>query len=198
MRLAFLILPAAFMLLCGCAPVESEKPLSSPQTALRDPRLEGLWRSDEKDSSGYLYVAYRGHGGIGSLMSFGKDDTDGIGSYRADFFATHTAKRDYVNLNHQVAHMNGDEQTDRSGHYSFAEYHFTLRGQLVYSTVTGEAFAKAVEAGKLKGNVTYDKNKNVTGTLLKDSAEHILAFIESSKPSDIFGPATRLTRISGR
>jgi hypothetical protein len=198
MRLSFLILPAALLFLAGCSSVESVKPLSSPRAAVPDHRLEGLWGSTDKGSSGYIYIAYPAHIGTGSLMAFGQNDKRGIGKYEEDFFVTRTAKHNYMNMNHTVIHTDGEVHLDRSGHYSFAAYHFTLRGQLVYAMANPDAFAKAVQTGKLRGKLTYDKNKNVTDTLLKDSSERILAFIESSKPGDLFSPATKMNKLGNR
>ena len=193
-----MILLAIFPLMTGCVTVESKNPLSSPRLAVPDKRLEGLWRNgDGKAGSGYLYIAYRPHGEA-SVLSFGPDDKSGIGTMQYDFFVTHGPKHDYLNLSHAVDHMQGAIHRDRSGNYTFVEYHFTWLGQLVYRQVEGGTFSQAVEHGKLRGKLTYDKKtKGVTNTLLTDSSEHILKFIESSKPEDVLGAPQKYSRIGG-
>jgi hypothetical protein len=192
----YAILSAILLLLAGCASVESEKPLSSPKLAFRDPRLEGLWRPEGKGASGYLYIAYRAKSGIGSVMSIDQDGGDGIGTSQYDFFVTRSGKRNYVNLSHGTSRGEGEIHADRSGHYLFVEYRFSWRGQLIYSIMNPNLFTKAVESGQLKGKVTYDENKN-SDTLLKDSPERILKFIESCKQADIFVEPSTCDKIGG-
>jgi hypothetical protein len=189
---------AILPLMTGCVTVESKNPLSPPRLAVADKRLEGLWRNDDKQpGSGYLYIAYRPHDG-GSVMFFGPDDTSGIGTMQYDFFVTRGMKDDYLNLSHAVYHLQGATQRDRSGNYTFAEYHFTWLGQLIYRQVEGDAFSKAVEGGKLRGKLTYDKKTHgVTNTLLTDTSERVLGFMESSKPEDVFGTPQKYSRIGG-
>jgi hypothetical protein len=188
------MLLAVLPLLSGCAVTESEKPLSPPASAVPDKRLEGLWRADGKGESGYLYISY-GVKATGSVMAFGKDTGSGMGSAQYDFFVTRTAKHNYVNLSHGVFRdpdaLFGSPEDPEA--YIFAEYHFSWTGQLVYSLVTGDAFVKAVEAGKLRGKVFYDDQKRPINALLKDSPKRILDFIESSKPADVFGAPEKLT-----
>ena len=64
--------------------------------------------------------------------------------------------------------------------------------------VEGDAFPQAVEHGRLRGKLTYDKQtKKVTNTLLTDTPQHILAFIESSKPVDVFAAPQKYRKIGG-
>jgi hypothetical protein len=187
MRLPLLAVLAIPLLLAGCNTLESVKPLSSPQSATPDRRLEGLWTdASSKNSSGYVYIAYPASG-PGSLMMLGKDNDKGLQTLGYTFFVTRTPLHNYLNLSHLVETSEGKTHTDNSDLYSFVEYHFSPAGHLVYSTVGGEAFSKAVESGRLKGKVTRDpKTKSPTGTTLTDSSERILSFIESAKPTEVF------------
>jgi hypothetical protein len=197
MRPAHLILLAVLPLVSGCGIVESERPLSPPRSAVRDQRLEGLWRPDGKGEAGYLYITFHPRGD-GSVMIFSKySGTGAISTAQYDFFVTRTSKHDYLNLSHGVSRDPGFWPSARSGTYIFAEYHFTWLGQLAYSMVAGDAFGKAVDAGKLRGKVQRDKKYGVVGLFLTDSSRHILDFIESSKPGDVFGAPTKLSKIGG-
>lgn len=185
-------------LVSGCSSVESVHPLSSPRTAVHDDRLGGLWAvADNKGNvSEYLYVNF-GSGGSGKLMTFGGFEDGELDRSQFDFFVTRTAKHNYLNLSRGITTVNGQTHIDHTGRYTFVEYHFSWRGQLVYSNVDGPGLVTAVQSGKLKGKVTSDSKSNSTDTLLKDSSEHILGFIESSKPQDVFGVASKFDKIGG-
>ena len=188
MRFLPLFALAISLLLSACA-VESEKPLSSPRYADRDLRLEGLWRIklDEKDTA-YFYVAY-GPGAHGSIMLFGKDKT-GMGAMSWDFFVTRTPKHAYLNMIPFVEVSRGHVRPHPSNMYTFEEYRFSWRGQLVVSSVGGEVFSKAVKAGKLHG-----KTDLFTTTISHEPSARVLAFIETSRPEDVFMKSWTATKI---
>ena len=185
-RVTLLILLAASALLCGCetSSVEFKNPLSPPQLAKPDPKLQGLWRN--KAPLSYMYIACRPDG-HGQIMTFGDDQNGDIGTTRTDYFVTQAGRHTYLNLSHQVSSMNGKVQRDRSGAYTFAEYHFTWLGALLYSTPYGDLFADAVKSGRLKGRI-LSKNSDGTpaDTFVTDSSGHVLGFIESLKTRDVF------------
>jgi hypothetical protein len=188
MRFLPLFLLAVSLLLSACA-VESEKPLSSPRYADRDPRLEGLWRVklDEKDIV-YFYIAY-GPGADGSIMLFGKDKT-GMSTMSWDFFVTRTPKHAYLNMIPLIEVNHGHVRSRPSKMNTFAEYRFSWSGQLVVSSVGGEVFSKAVKEGKLHG-----KTDPFTTTISHERSERVLAFIETSRPEDVFMKSWTATKI---
>jgi hypothetical protein len=151
-----------------------------------------LWRARDKDSTTYVYIAY-GTKGEGSIVDFGKDDSGAL-SMSSDFFVTRTGKHEYLNLSNRMVSGHGHAQTDHPGTYTFTEVRFTWLGRLVMTSVDGDGFAKAVKEGRLKGRVTEDKN-GVTDTLLKDSGERILGFIEGAKAGDVLGTPVRFGKI---
>jgi hypothetical protein len=154
-------------------------------------------------------------------MTFGGFEDGELDRSQFDFFVTRTAKHNYLNLSRGITTANGQTHIDHTGRYTFVEYHFSWRGRLVYSYIDGPGLASAVQSGKLKGKVTSDSKSNATDTLtwrldrasgggvtsdlksnstdtlLKDSSEHILGFIESSKPQDVFGMASKFDKIGG-
>jgi hypothetical protein len=185
-RSFFLAIP---LLLSACA-VQSEKPLSTPRYSDRDPRLEGLWRVKIEKDTLYFYIAY-GPGAHGSILLFGKDKK-GMGAESWDFFVTRTPKHTYLNLISRAEIEAGHVRSQKSRMYTFEEYRFSWTGQLVVSDVGGEAFSKAIEQGKLHGKV-----ENFLVTISHTPSERILAFIETSKPKDVFRKAYTATRIGG-
>jgi len=163
---------------------------------MRDPRLEGLWRS--KTGSGYEYIAYGPHG-QGSILSFLKDK-DGLTYDSTDFFVTRTPAHDYLNLRHELLRgTGGPTLSDTSDAWSFSVYYFSRRGRLVVTPLDGDGFYRAVKQGKLRGENHDDifASPFDPRTLLKDSSTHILHFIESSKPEALFGTPLSLSKISG-
>jgi len=175
------------LLLSACA-VQSDKPLSTPRYSDRDPRLEGLWRAKTDKDTLYFYIAY-GPGAHGSILLFGKDEK-GMGAELLDFFVTRTPKHTYLNLITRGEIESGHLHAQKSRMYSFQEYHFSWTGQLVVSAVGGEAFSKAIKEGKLHGKV-----EQFVITISHTPSERILAFIEGSKPEDVFIKAYSATRI---
>jgi len=198
MRIQPLILLAILPLFSACSIVQSKYPLAPRSSAVRDGRLEGLWEADlGKGEFQYVFFTYHAGSSDGSIMEFKKNDAGSISSAHYDFYVTRTSKHDYLNVTNGHTDNEQDFPVGKPGTYSFAEYHFNWMGRLVYSMVGGDAFAKAVDEGKLKGKVDRDNKKNVTAIYLTDSSKHILNFIESSKPQDVFQSTAKLTRVGG-
>jgi len=197
LRAPLLLLLAILPLFAGCGVVVSKNPLSSPHGAVRDKRLEGMWRvEDGKGVYRYVFIAYN-PAGNGVIYQLEKTGTSGPGLSTATyvFFVTRTPKDNFLNIREGAPNNQLASTVTGSGAYMFAEYHFTWLGQLSYSMVAAsDAFGNAIDSGKLKGKVERDKNK-VTDVLLTDSSKHILDFIESSKPKDVFGPPSKLSWI---
>jgi hypothetical protein len=184
MRTSLLIAVGVLLLLSSCALV-SDKPLLSPRYAVRDARLEGLWRSDTEQGPAYFYVAY-GTTARGSVLFFGKDK-NGLSTASWDFFVIRTAKHAYLNMDIASAKETGlsanrenVRDPPRNG-YFFMEYHFSWSGQLVISDVGGESFSRAVQEGKLHGKADL-----FLTTIQHETPGRLLAFIEAAKPEDVF------------
>jgi hypothetical protein len=86
-----------------------------------------------------------------------------------------------------------------SGHtkaYVFARYDFNWLGRMVWEFETSDGYSKAVKSGRLKGKIEPIDSNN-SNVFLKDSSEHILEFIESSKPGDVFLAPQTFTKVGG-
>ncbi|HEX4086167.1 MAG TPA: hypothetical protein VHY22_14725 [Chthoniobacteraceae bacterium] len=195
-KLACILLPV-LTLLSGCVSMESVNPLSSPRAAKADYRLEGMWRSKDDKSTSYLMLSYRKKG-LGSLIYVSADDSGAIDTLREDFFVTHTAAGDYLNLTNGVYAVDGKAHRDHPGPYTFAKYRFSWLGRLMTAGINSDSFVTAVQHGTLKGKLTRDNKGNVTNLLLTDSSARILHFIESSKPGEIFAKETRFEKVGGK
>ena len=196
-----LFLLVVSLLLSGCETVVvSKNPLSSPDSAAVDPRLEGLWRA--KDGSYYEYVAFGSHAARGAnlIVKFGKSfanspSSDQLGwSNSMNFFVTRTRRRNYLNLsnNFERSGADGEPRVPVRG-YVFVAYHLSKPGELVIAELQGDFIAKAVKEGKLKGETKDDGFG--PKTFLTDSSDHIAAFIEASKTEEVFGPSQKLFKI---
>jgi hypothetical protein len=163
---------AALFVLSGC--VESAHPLSSPEHAYVDKRLEGLWVSAKNTNKGGLYVVYLGHGKY-SFLSF-EPGSKGIETSQATGFVTHTAKHYYVNETQINSNSPYFMNLLQRKTYFFWEYEFLPNGNLVFSSPDETLFVTAVKQGQLRGKTTSDFS-----VMLKDTSERILQFIESSK-----------------
>jgi len=165
--------------------VVADRPLSSARYADRDPRLEGLWRTDDGK---YFYVVY-GPGAHASILSFGRDKK-GIDTGSWDIFVTRTPKHTYLNITARDRIAREQMRFGRAKGYAFAEYHFSWFGELSVSPVGGDAFSKAVEQKKLHG-----KNEFLTTTISRENPERIIALIENSKSKDVFIGTSRARKI---
>jgi len=185
-----LVFAAAALLLSGCVNgVVSKNPLSSPKFAATDPRIEGLWRVNGLPGY-YDYFAFGSHSYEGNnlFVQFGNPGYLPT-SNSTNFFVTRTKRHNYLNLNNDFERdANNAKPTLDQDDYTFLEYHFTNRGELVLSWLSGDLFTKAIKDGRLQGNYSE--------TYLTDSSAHILAFIEVSDPKQIFIPLWKFTRIS--
>jgi hypothetical protein len=198
MRFRPLILLAILPLFSACSVVQSKNPLGPRSAAVRDERLEGMWKVDEgKGKFGYVFFAYHAHGGDGTIMELTKNDAGQVASAKYDFFVTRSSKHDYLNVTNGHSSDESVFSIGRGGTYSFAEYHFNWLGELVYSMVGGDGIAKAVDEGKLKGKVDRDSKGAVNDIYLTDTSKRMLDFIESSKPKDVFEMTTKLTWVGG-
>jgi hypothetical protein len=199
MRPFHILLLAILPILSGCGMVQSRQPLSSPSAAVPDKRLAGLWQTDiGKDGHCYYYFAI-GARGNGTVMIFGADPKTGFGQMKYDFFVTPARKEGYMNLSHLVTSGTDSGFFKPDGdNYFFVKYRINWLGQLEYWPVMGDVFGRAVTNHKLRGKADYDKQHDSYGNIyLTDSGQHILDFINSSKPKDVLGYETKLTWVGG-
>jgi hypothetical protein len=199
MRIPTLILLAILPLLPACSVVQSKNPLGPRSAAVRDERLEGLWRGDGGNGkSQYTFFTFHAGRRDGSIMEFEKNDVGSISSAHYDFYVTRTPKHSYLNVTNGQSDNEQVFPVSKPGIYSFAEYHFNWLGELVYSMVGGDGIAKAVDQGKLKGKVDRGSKGEVDNIYLTDTSKRMLDYIESSKPKDAFiVPPMKMSKIGG-
>ena len=194
-RILPLLLAAASLLFAGCFP-ESVNPLSTPATSLIDQRLEGVYLAVDKSEAAkkersYWHFHYRGtsdgaHGVRRSttfleILSVGHEPERGLDLDRYEALTTKIAGRDYLSF----IRLPIDGTKKQPVLYGFARYEFGWRGDLRIWLADEVAFAAAIKAGRIRGQVFG--THTVTGVKLTDTTAHLAAFIAAGDPEKLFG-----------
>jgi len=169
------------LVLTSCM-TESVHPISSPTTAVADPRFIGDWRGAEGDDEIYRFVPRKGawlH--VINLPDPSNNSTKlnrRVGEF-GDAFPSVIGKNTFLN----VLLTNEDGQPGKN--YVLIRYKFTHGNRRIRMwTMSQDGPISAIEAGKLKGKIVEDRfSKNV---LLQDTSANILKFIQNSNIGDLF------------
>ena len=182
----------------GC--VVSEQPLSTISEAKPDPRLTGQWHKvegdagekkaeiNDKEKPEIAQISFDGHG-VGHAQNVEKDGKLGLEILR--FFVTRTERNTFLNIQ--------DPSGDFSGYYFF-KYQVSEDGkELKLWSVHDFVLVDAVKAGQLKGKLDVHppgKNSSLDKyTLLQDSPDKILSFIEAKTESAIYDRPMTLEKV---
>lgn len=183
---------SACLFLSSCV-VDSENPLSSPDTARADKRLIGYWHTEsDSDHSVFHFTTVKGgwmHVEITETPPKLKPD-----SY--DFFPTVIGDDTFLN----VRIIGKDDQGRAKKSYVFLRYSISSDHVLSMWMMSQDKVAAAVRAGKLKGTVHQDKNPMMTGTpphpdldvALEESSANLVKFIQDSNADSLFDDKTSL------
>ena len=189
------LLATACIFFSGCFD-ESINPLSSPQTSVIDPRLEGdyqllikngegkkepsywhfRYRSDTDPATGkprpthWLEILQVNHGEVGSFE---------IANYRG--LATKMGEQNYLSF----SFCSKTEPEKEPTNYGFVRYELNKDGDLQVWLMNDTAFRDAVKAGKISGKVGGgDEGPTFK---LTDTTENLVKFIAASDPEKLFG-----------
>ena len=202
------ILPAALvvgaLLLAGCLP-ESKNPLSTPSASRIDARLEGAFAARDTDHKGkvdYWHFHYRGlrtEAGAPDrttpwleVLTVEPRKDGGLKTERYEALTTRLGGHDYFSF---------IELPDSGGKkkalpYSFARYEVTWRGDLHVWLASEKAFAAAVKAGQLRGQVIPGKFGD--SVKITDTTAHLAAFVAAGDPKVLFSAEPLVLRRVGR
>jgi len=178
MRPAFsLLLIATLLGLAGCLPV-SQNSLSSPEKAVADARLAGVW--------------------------YGKSGEDTIFLH---FVAGESSKMDLVEVDHQKGdahtniytmfpsvigsthYMNVQEKKGANKSYYLARYQISASGALTIWLMSEKPVTKAIKSEKISGKVVEKNSANGTpdhDVTVTASTEKLAAFVGKSDPEILF------------
>lgn len=176
-----LTLAAALCLtLAACVP-NSQCPLSNPGDSHFDPKLIGDWL-DKKDQETYRITAKDGSWMHVDVLKNGTQ-TD---SY--NFYSTTIGKNTFAN----VIFTNKDNPALPPTGYTFIRYSTSEAGTLKMWSLSSDATAAAVRAGKLNGSVSADKDKDV---YLTDDPATLVKFFQKANLDKLFTNEVTLVQV---
>lgn len=199
-RHLFLFLGLALTLLAGGC-VVSEQPLSAIGEAKPDTRLTGRWRNTDRDADEkkpemdgkkepeIAQISFDEHG-VGHAQEVDQDGKVGMEFLR--FFITRSEKNTYLNIQ--------DPSTNSSG-YFFYKYRVSDDGKVLQLwSVRDEVLTDAVKTGQLKGKLDVHPPGKTSSlesyTLLQDSSDKLLSFIESKPEKTMLDKPMTLGKVN--
>jgi hypothetical protein len=174
-RLLFLALTFA---LAGCLPV-SQNPLSSPDTAVADARLAGVWYGKSGDDTIFLHFV----AGKGAQMDVVEVDHQISGDAHTNLYTMFPSHLD------STRYMNIREKKGASKAYYLARYQISASGALSIWLMSEKAASKAINNDKLAGKISV-KDTGGSGTerdvTITSGTERLAAFVKKSDPEILF------------
>ena len=161
---------------------ESAQPISSPTTAVADPRFIGDWRGSEGDEKTYRFLptktAWMHVIVIPSPNESSSKANLEVGKF-CDAFPSVIGKNTFLNI------LLYDDDGQRSKNYLLLRYKFSHGNRRIRMwTMEQDYLIDAIAKGKLKGKIEQETfNKNV---LLQDTSANILKYIQTANIGDLF------------
>jgi hypothetical protein len=188
-RFLSVIVPAAFLLLSGCA--DSKNPLCDPQTSKADERLLGVWRERDEDGGvTYYHVGRVGKKLPGGMMwavfvQHNKREVELPGVWL--IFPTILGGKSYLNLtdaSRQRLNLLKEKgwKPEADDHYFILKYQ--VQGDtLLLSSMDKDAKERAIKGGKIKGAIEKDEGKWVDRVEFTDSTENVARLVAEAGDS---------------
>src|ERR1700677_2756476 len=175
---AALFLVAVMIGLAGCLPT-SKNPLSAPEDAVMDTRLDGVWYGKSGEDTIFLHFV----SGKATTMDLVEVDHEKSGDAHTSIytmFPSVIGEQRYMNIREK----SGDDQP-----YYCARYTLSKTGTLTIWLMSEKPVAKAVKAGKLAGKVTV-KNEGESNEShdisLTATTESLAAYVSKADPEVLF------------
>jgi hypothetical protein len=155
----------------GCSSVTIMEPLPMISDAAEDARFQGEWVMGDQ----IFYMRF-GSNGIGQFV--GVDwENDQFQLEKGEFIVSKGSEKSFLSV--RVL-----EKGKWQEGYFLVQYHFTREGDLLLWRSEANAFADAVEKGKLKG--TTEKGKSSVSVVITSPPEKILAFVNDPLNGALF------------
>jgi hypothetical protein len=182
--------------LVACIPT-SEHPILTPDST-PDTALMGAWRGTLEDG-GLVYLHFmRGEektlkAVLVTREAAEENEPKDEGDWAAFTLVTAAVEGTrYMSV--LFDYDDGEPVTDEARGYHLQRYAIADDGTLSIFSVDGEALAQAVEAGKLKGNVTRDPLS--TDVRVTSPSDALVAYLKTVDPAALFNqPFASLSRI---
>ena len=162
------------MSLAGCLPV-SVNPLSSPENAISDSRLPGVWYGRSGEDTVFLHFV----AGEGPQMQIVEVDHEKTGKAHTTLYNM------YVTAIEDSRYMNVQEGKGEDRPYYLARYRISGSGTLTIWLMSEKSAAKAIRADKIEGKVVK-KSADDLDVKITDTTKHLAAFVKKSDPEVIF------------
>ena len=196
---------ALTFLITSCCPPSSIHPLSSPKEAQYEKKLEGTWYYKEGNGRpGYFHIG-RAKENLTKAIVIEQDGSLGFSVLM--MFPTVISENNFLNI--KIKQVDEEFPHEHNG-YFFAKYQFTGDDSLLISLMDIDGFAKGIQDGKIKGEITYKKPATPEGSKKKqqskeskvinclkitDESENIVKFIKDSNIRDLFPKEFKLKRL---
>ena len=187
MRYLFLFMSCCF--LCSC--IQSENPLSDPNKASIDKRLEGIWLVEDTDSVNEI-IFYRFTSRDDGFMDLVIDDQSkkDLNIERFSIFPTKLNTGYYMNV--KKYHPKNIE-----GGYSFYKYKVTNDNTLyLWAIFDIQPVVKAINDNSLRGEIKREKDGTIDSVEITDVSIKIAEFVSSHDQELFKEPALRLRKQS--
>ena len=183
--------------------VETQHPLSDPETATFDERLLGEWRGADGDGHFELYFIGKIEGAVGKAPTglFGvhsvrvNTKAKAVASSESPLygFSSKIGSSDFLNL----VELKKTNDQPLAWESKEAKKYLPMKyavepNRLTVWNLDLEATAKEVEGGKLAGKVNRGMNKMIQSVFLTDSTEKLRAYLEKGGNKTIFNDKNKL------
>ena len=200
------VMLSGFLLQSACVSMVSVHPLSDPDQAQVDPRMQGTWRLvTEKEDPVFLHIGILNAKKMVAVIVEHKPDAR-LETMRFAFFPTQTQTRRYVNVRMEDI---ADDMMPPTQGYIFIKYQITGQTQLAFYSMTRPPVVVAIRDGALKGRLTYGRHaptggakatssatkKRLTAVTISDSSANILQFVDGGDHSILFSESMRFIRV---
>lgn len=194
-------------LITACGVPESVHPLSPPDEAVADPRLDGAWAGIQQDGttdgSLHMYIQSADSGPMDVVLVILDDEV--LETLRYEAHVTPADNTRYVNARFKflAAPEGADGKVDIeesewriADRYLFAKYSFSDDGLLhVWFLHDSDTLTDAIRSGELKSEEAGGFQFGGSETLITDEPEWILKFLEAHDHDEIFGGPTVFRRM---
>jgi len=201
---------ACVLLITACCPI-SLYPLSDPQNATYDKRLEGSWRGRSDDgATGFLHIS-RMEGHLTQVIFIENKEDGALKCSVLAMFPTAIDDVQYMNI--IFDEVSTGIPKDIKG-YVFAKYEFTENNNyLLFSIMEMRTVARAIKSNRLKGTLKYkipvpaienhkkpadsESLDSIQCVTIKDTPENMIKFIKTTDPKELFTNPVKLERQDG-
>ena len=167
----------------GCLP-ESDQPLSPPEQAAYDARLQGVWRATTNEAVNYLHFG-RMEGASASIVSVAHEKDGGLSTSEYRMFSSVIGGVSYMNVQEKGAKAEEPK-------YLFVRYALPDPRTLDLWLVSDPKVERLIESGALKGVVSTGQFHTVRIT---DSTSNLVRIVRSAKPDELFDFFGRYERV---